>query len=102
VDYDDIRSRVIGAVGEARAGELLVPIHWYLQRLRLGFAGRPNATGVVTTLESRGFVRRRKDARDSRMVVVSLTADGKRKIENLFPRFNAEEVVVTAHLEPAR
>jgi len=63
---------------------------------------RPTATGVVTTLEGRGFVRRRKDARDGRMVLVSLTAAGKRTIEKLFPRFNAEEVVVTAHLEPAR
>lgn len=60
---------------------------------------RPTATGVVTTLESRKFVRRRKDARDGRMVLVSLTASGKRKIEQLFPKFNAEEVVVTAHLD---
>jgi DNA-binding MarR family transcriptional regulator len=60
---------------------------------------RPTATGVVTTLEGRGLVRRRKDARDGRMVLVSLTSAGKRKIEKLFPRFNAEEVVVTDHLE---
>jgi DNA-binding MarR family transcriptional regulator len=60
---------------------------------------RPTATGVVTTLEGRGFVRRKKDARDGRMVLVSLTAAGKRKIEKLFPSFNAEEVAVTAHLE---
>ena len=60
---------------------------------------RPTATGVVTTLEGRGFVRRKKDARDGRMVLVSLTAAGRRKIEQLFPTFNAEEVVVTAHLD---
>ena len=60
---------------------------------------RPTATGVVTTLEGRGFVRRKKDTRDGRMVLVSLTAAGKRKIEQLFPRFNAEEVAVTAHLD---
>ena len=60
---------------------------------------RPTATGVVTTLEGRGFVRRKKDPRDGRMVLVSLTAAGKRKIEQLFPRFNAEEVAVTAHLD---
>ena len=60
---------------------------------------RPTATGVVTTLEGRGFVRRKKDSRDGRMVLVSLTAAGKRKIEQLFPRFNAEEVAVTAHLD---
>src|SRR5438093_6425514 len=33
---------------------------------------RPTATGVVTTLEGRGYARRRKDQRDGRMVIVSL------------------------------
>ena len=60
---------------------------------------RPTATGVVGTLEGRGYVRRRKDVRDGRMVLVSLTTKGKRKIEQLFPRFNAEEVAVTSHLD---
>ncbi len=60
---------------------------------------RPTATGVVTTLEGRGFVRRKKDARDGRMVLVSLTPAGRRKIEQLFPTFNAEEVAVTTHLD---
>ena len=63
---------------------------------------RPTATGVVTTLEGRGFVRRKKDPRDGRMVLVSLTPAGKRKIEQLFPRFNAEEVAVTSHLDAAQ
>ncbi|MGZ4154731.1 MAG: MarR family winged helix-turn-helix transcriptional regulator [Actinomycetota bacterium] len=63
---------------------------------------RPTATGVVTTLEGRGFVRRKKDPRDGRMVLVSLTRSGTRKIEELFPRFNAEEVAVTAHLDAAQ
>ena len=62
---------------------------------------RPTATGVVTTLEGRGFVRRRKDERDGRMVLVSLTPVGRRKIEGLFPRYNAEEVAVTEHLSPS-
>jgi MarR family transcriptional regulator, organic hydroperoxide resistance regulator len=63
---------------------------------------RPTATGVLTTLEGRGFVRRRRDARDGRMVLVSLTPSGERRIEQLFPRFNAEEAAVTAHLAPAQ
>lgn len=61
---------------------------------------RPTSTGVVTTLERRGFVKRRKSSEDGRMVRVSLTELGKRKIEDLFPRFNAEEVAVTSHLSP--
>lgn len=61
---------------------------------------RPTATGVVSTLEGRRYVRRRKDASDGRMVLLSLTPNGTRKIEELFPRFNAEEVAVTSHLTP--
>ncbi len=61
---------------------------------------RPTSTGVVTTLERRGLVQRRRADHDARMVRVSLTTDGLRKIESLFPRFNAEERSVTAHLSP--
>jgi MarR family transcriptional regulator, organic hydroperoxide resistance regulator len=61
---------------------------------------RPTSTGVVTTLERRGFVRRRKSAEDGRMVRVSLTQQGRKKIEALFPRFNAEESAVTSDLTP--
>jgi DNA-binding MarR family transcriptional regulator len=61
---------------------------------------RPTSTGVVTTLERRGFVRRRKNAKDGRMVRVSLTQRGRKKIEELFPRFNAEESAVTSDLTP--
>ena len=35
------------------------------------------------------------------MVLVSLTRSGTRKIEELFPRFNAEEIAVTSHLSDA-
>ena len=61
---------------------------------------RPTSTGVVNTLESRRLVRRRKNARDGRMVRVSLTLAGRRRIEELFPRFNAEESALTAHMSP--
>jgi DNA-binding MarR family transcriptional regulator len=54
----------------------------------------------MTTLQSRGFVTRRKDPRDGRMVIVELTPSGRATIEELFPRFNAEESAVAAHLEP--
>jgi DNA-binding MarR family transcriptional regulator len=60
---------------------------------------RPTSTGVVTTLEGRGYVRRSKASEDGRLVRVRLTPAGRRKIERLFPRFNAEEVALTAHLE---
>src|SRR5918994_7686324 len=59
---------------------------------------RPTSTGIVTTLEGRGYVRRSKTAEDGRLVRVTLTDTGRRKIEELFPRFNAEEVALTSHL----
>jgi DNA-binding MarR family transcriptional regulator len=61
---------------------------------------RPTSTGVVTTLERRGWVRRNKNTMDGRMVRVSLTPEGRKKIETLFPRFNEEEVAVTERLSP--
>ena len=62
---------------------------------------RPTATGVMTTLEERGFVRRRKDDDDGRMVLVRLTPKGRRTIEGLFPRYNAEEAALVSALVPA-
>lgn len=61
---------------------------------------RPTSTGVVSTLERRGWVERRRNAEDGRMVRVRLTPAGERKIAALFPRFNQEEHAVTAHLSP--
>ena len=59
---------------------------------------RPTATGVLRTLEGRGWATRRKDPGDGRGVLVSLTREGRTKIEQLFPRFNAEEAAVAAAL----
>ena len=59
---------------------------------------RPTSTGVVTTLERRGYVQRNRNSLDGRMVRVSLTPEGRKKIETLFPKFNEEEVAVTEHL----
>jgi len=59
---------------------------------------RPTATGVLSTLQRRRFVRRRKAVEDGRIVLVSLTPSGRRKIEDLLPRFNAEEAKVAAAL----
>ena len=63
---------------------------------------RPTASGVLTTLERRGYVTRRRDDRDGRMVLISLTREGREKIADLFPRFNAEEASVASHLAPGQ
>lgn len=59
---------------------------------------RPTATGVLSTLQRRRYVRRRRASEDGRIVLVSLTPSGRRTIEALFPRFNAEEAKVAAAL----
>jgi DNA-binding MarR family transcriptional regulator len=61
---------------------------------------RPTASGVMATLERRGYATRRGDARDGRMVLISLTDAGREKIAELFPRFNAEEATLASHLPP--
>ena len=61
---------------------------------------RPTATGVLATLHRRRLVRRRKATEDGRVVLVSLTPSGRRKIEDLFPRFNLEEVRLASPLAP--
>jgi MarR family transcriptional regulator, organic hydroperoxide resistance regulator len=63
---------------------------------------RPTATGVVSTLQRRRLVRRRKASGDGRVVLVSLTPSGRRKIEDLFPRFNREEARLAGVLDPAQ
>jgi DNA-binding MarR family transcriptional regulator len=51
-------------------------------------------------LHRRRLVRRRKATEDGRVVLVSLTPSGRRKIEDLFPRFNLEEVRLASPLAP--
>ena len=59
---------------------------------------RPTATGVLRTLDARGWIARRPDPNDGRSVLVSLTPDGRTTIEHLFPRFNAEETAIAGAL----
>ncbi len=53
-------------------------------RRRLGWS-KANATEVTATLQERGFVRRRRDPSDRRLVVVDLTYSGRDLVERLFP-----------------
>jgi DNA-binding MarR family transcriptional regulator len=55
-------------------------------------------TGVATTLERRGLLRRRTHPDDARRVLISLTPAGKRLMAALFPLFNEQEVRVVAPL----
>ncbi|MFI5685520.1 MarR family winged helix-turn-helix transcriptional regulator [Streptomyces sp. NPDC051636] len=55
-------------------------------------------TGVARTLESRGLVGRSTHPEDGRRVLLSLTPEGERLMEQLFPAFNAEEAFVASRL----
>jgi MarR family transcriptional regulator, organic hydroperoxide resistance regulator len=55
-------------------------------------------TGVVTTLESRGLIKRSNHPSDGRLVLLSLTPQGEQLMVGLFPEFNAEEAFVTEQL----
>lgn len=48
-------------------------------------------TGVVSTLETRGLVVRRRRTSDRRLVTVQLTGAGRELITEVFPQFNREE-----------
>lgn len=55
-------------------------------------------TGVVKTLEGRGWMTRRTSEADRRLVDLELTDDGVALMEQLYPLFNAAESEVVAGL----
>lgn len=48
-------------------------------------------TGVLDTLERRGYLQRRRHEEDRRLISVSLTDEGETVISRVFPTFNAQE-----------
>ncbi len=59
---------------------------------------RSTLSGVLNTLERRGLIARRAHETEGRLVLVSNTAKGKALMDELFPRFNAEESFVVSTL----
>ena len=62
-----------------------------------GFS-KATLTGVLTTLENRGLLKRRKSEDDGRLVLVDLTKKGRTLMKKLFPEFNAGEVQISSML----
>jgi len=62
-----------------------------------GFS-KATLTGVLTTLEGRGYLKRKKSKDDGRLVIVTLTAKGRTMMDKLFPEFNKEEKYVVETL----
>ncbi|MGH9272174.1 MAG: MarR family winged helix-turn-helix transcriptional regulator [Ilumatobacteraceae bacterium] len=59
---------------------------------------RTTMTGVVGTLERRGWVSRTRHPASARTVLVDLTPTGTAVIEDVFPAFNAEETFAASVL----
>ena len=57
-------------------------------------------TGVLSTLERRGFARRTAHPTDGRRVIVSPTDTGNQAVDEIMPAFNQHEAMVTADLDP--
>jgi MarR family transcriptional regulator, organic hydroperoxide resistance regulator len=55
-------------------------------------------TGIATTLETKGLIRRNGHPEDGRLVMIELSKSGKATIERLFPRFNRQEAQVASAL----
>lgn len=59
-------------------------------------------TGVVKTLEARGWIEKRGREDDRRLVELHLTPSGKDLMEDLYPKFNAIETRVVSGLSSKR
>ncbi|MFY9304563.1 MAG: MarR family transcriptional regulator [Rhodoluna sp.] len=62
-----------------------------------GFS-KATLTGVLQTLESRGLIKRNRSLKDRRLVLVTMTAKGKKLMVSLFPEFNKHEQEVLSGL----
>jgi len=66
-----------------------------------GFS-KATLTGVLSTLESRGLVTRKKSKDDGRLVLVELTARGRKLMDKLFPAFNKQETAIINSIAPSK
>ena len=64
-----------------------------------GFS-KATLSGVLKTLEGRGLVQRERSPEDGRLVLVRLTASGRRVMKRLFPMFNEQERALVSSITP--
>ncbi len=77
------------------------PIETRQIALEGGFS-KATLTGVLSTLEGRGWLRRERSQSDGRLVVVQLTPAGRTLMSTLFPAFNLQEQHIARPIDPAR
>ncbi len=95
---------VLGEYGLSFGGFTILWVLWVwdeMETARLAeecSLAKGTLTGMLTTLEKQQLVTRQKLDSDKRRVMVSLTAEGLRVIDELFPKFNSFEGDMTAGL----
>lgn len=67
-------------------------------RRRLGWT-KASTSEVVTTLQARGFVTRRRHPADRRAVILRITAEGVELVERLFPEHTQRVAATFAALD---
>ena len=77
------------------------PIETRQIALEGGFS-KATLTGVLSTLEGRGWLVRERSASDGRLVVVRLTPAGRSLMNTLFPAFNLQERYIASPIDPSR
>ncbi len=77
------------------------PIETRQIALEGGFS-KATLTGVLSTLEGRGWLNRERSQADGRLVVVTLTPAGRELMTELFPAFNEQERHIAGPVDPAR
>lgn len=77
------------------------PIETRQIALEGGFS-KATLTGVLSTLEGRGWLIRSKSEADGRLVVVTLTDAGRELMTHLFPAFNKQEQHIASPIDPAK
>jgi len=77
------------------------PIETRQIALEGGFS-KATLTGVLSTLEGRGWLVRERSVSDGRLVVVQLTDAGRTLMQTLFPAFNLQEQHIASPIDPAR
>lgn len=89
-------------------GFVVLWVVWIAERLETRRAAEAAAvskatlTGVVKTLQARGWIERRGRSDDRRLVELSLTPAGIALMEEVYPKFNAVEAEVVRDLSSRR
>jgi DNA-binding MarR family transcriptional regulator len=55
-------------------------------------------SGVLKTLERDGLIVKNQSKIDRRLMLVSMTKNGKKLMKNIFPKFNKQEIYLTSSL----